>query len=238
MVHGGRSGLPVENRPETVYSLRAEGLSKAAALAQVHQLPGRSLHIPGIGRNIELSEKSIKVTDRRMFTSEGQLRDDFRHLENVTPTPVAAESSNAAQSSNTTQSADAGESTPFTPPATAPARRAEEETPAQSAPEVPALRTAPGYPEAEGQRAPQFMDLVGLLAEPASLYLRQAQAARSGDLRAVSEASQNLELSKMHIDLLVVLREKSATNLAAQELAMIDDVIYRLQMAFSQLQGE
>ena len=161
------------------------------------------------------SEKSLKVTDRRMFTPEGQLRDDFRHLEDVEPRDTA-EAAAAPEEEE------------------APPTAATEAPPAE---EVPPLRTAPDYPES-GQRGPQFMDLLSMLAEPASLYLRQAHAAQAGDLRAVSEASQNLEMARLHIDLLVVLREKSASNLASQELAMIDDVVFRLQQAYTQAQGE
>jgi hypothetical protein len=174
-----------------------------------------------------LSDKRIKVTDRRMFTAEGQLREDYRHLEDVEP-QAAAPSSSVAEEQSVAETALASE----------PAMDGNAEASAGAAPEVPAMRTAPGYAPAEDQQGPQFMDLVGLLAEPASLYLRQAQAARSGDLRAVSESSKNLELARMHIDLLTVLRQRTANNLTAQEFAMIDDVVYRLQLAFTQIQGE
>ena len=164
-----------------------------------------------LAREVEVSEKSLKVTDRRMFTADGSLRDDYRYLEESPPPVAVAEEPEEVV--------------------------AEPEAPA--APEkkdVPELRQAAGYASEDG-RKPQVMDLISMLAEPASLYLREAHAAQSGDLRAVSQAGQNLELARLHIDLLVVLREKTASNLESQELAMLDDIIYRLQMAFVQAQG-
>lgn len=175
-----------------------------------------------------MSENSIKVTDRRMFTPEGQLREDYRHLEDVAPHKEPEPDAPPPEV----------ETPPAEPAAAAAAVAVAAAAAAAETREVPALRTAPGYPEGDGQRGPQFMDLISMLAEPASLYLRQAHAAKAGDLRAVSEASQNLELAHLHIDLMVVLREKSASNLADQELAMLDDVIFRLQQAFTQAQGD
>jgi hypothetical protein len=146
-----------------------------------------------------------------MFTADGSLRDDYRYLEEAPPPVAVAEQPEEAES-------------PDPAPAAPPAK------------DVPELRQAAGYGEEEG-RKPQMMDLISMLAEPASHYLREAHAAQSGDLRAVSQASQSLELARLHIDLLVVLRGKTASNLESQELAMIDDVIYRLQMAYVQAQG-
>ena len=149
-----------------------------------------------------------------MFTADGQLRDEYQHLEDQAE---VNENEEAAEPIDTSPSQEPEE--PAAPPVA----------------EAPPLREAAGYPT-DGERQPQFMDLVGMLAEPASLYLREAQMARGGELRAVSKASQNLEMARLHIDLLKVLREKSAVNVDRQELAMLDDVIYRLQMAFVQAQ--
>lgn len=157
-----------------------------------------------------MSEESLKVTDRRMFNADGQLRDEFSHVEATEPQPTAVP-----------------EPTPAPEP----------EEPVAKAPEIPPLREVPGYPAPSESQGPRFLDLIGLLAEPASLYLKEAQGAQSGELRAVSQAAQNLELARLHIDLLVVLREKSAAQLDLQERAMLDDVIYRLRMTYVQIQG-
>ncbi len=79
------------------------------------------------------------------------------------------------------------------------------------------------------------MDLIGLLAEPASLYLREAGAAGAGTLASDSKNQQSLELARLHIDLLAVLQQKTAGNLGGQEKAMLDDVVYRLQMGYVEM---
>ena len=84
-------------------------------------------------------------------------------------------------------------------------------------------------PEPEPDR-PAFIDLVRLLAEHTSIYLQQA-AVPDGDQR------QHLELAKLHIDLLGVLKDKTAGNLDAQEQALIDDALYQLRMAFAGQRG-
>lgn len=81
------------------------------------------------------------------------------------------------------------------------------------------------------------MDLIGMLAEPASLYLREASAGRGGDLRSASKTDQNLQLAQVHIDLLGVLRSKSVSQLEPAERQMLDDVIFRLQSGFVQIQS-
>ena len=88
-----------------------------------------------------------------------------------------------------------------------------------------------------GAAQPGFFDLVGMIAEPAGIYLREASMGRSGELRAATQQDQNLQLAKLHIDLLGVLREKSAPQLEARELAALDDLLVRLQTGFVQIQG-
>ena len=78
---------------------------------------------------------------------------------------------------------------------------------------------------------PGFFDLVGLLAEPASVYLRDARAGNP------QTAAQSLELASLHIDLLGVLKDKTRNNLAHDEAAMLEDVIYQLRSAFVETRG-
>ena len=72
---------------------------------------------------------------------------------------------------------------------------------------------------------------MGLLAEPVSMYLREAQAAGPG------AAAQSLELARLHIDLLGVLQEKTQGNLSSEEKAMLDDVVFRLRGGYVGLRG-
>lgn len=152
----------------------------------------------------------MKVTDRRLFTTDGELKDEFRHLENaevpdVAARPVTEEESSAA--------------------------------PVKPAVEVPDAPDVPGYPAADSAtQQPTFFDLVSMIAEPASIYLREASMGRSGELRAASQQEQNLQLARLHIDLLAVLRDKAAPQLDDRELATLDDLLVRLKSGFVQIQ--
>lgn len=152
----------------------------------------------------------IKVTDKRMFTPDGRLREG-----------VDAEESSAAESA---------------PPPAGPAESAAggPAAPADRAPE------GPGEPPPSGPRlelpgsppglAPTFYDLIGVLAEPISLYL--------GDLALPDgQTAENLEMARLHIDLLDLLRQRTAGNLTVQEKAVLEDLLYRLRLRYVQKRG-
>ena len=79
-----------------------------------------------------------------MFTPDGELREEFRHM-----------SEGAAKESSA-------------PP---------EHRPPEPARQDPPAAAPPGTAEREHPGSPGFFDLVGLLAEPASIYLREARNA-------------------------------------------------------------
>lgn len=151
----------------------------------------------------------MKVTDRRLFNPDGEIRDEYRQeiedREAAPPEPVA-------------------EPAEVQPP-----------EPSQPAPALEPLPEVEGYP-APSPQGPTFFELIGLIAEPASIYLREASMGRSGELRAAQQQEQNLELARLHIDLLGVLRERTAGQLDAREQGMLDDLIQRLRMGFVQIQ--
>jgi hypothetical protein len=153
-------------------------------------------------------EKQIKVTDKRMFTPEGDLREEYRFLsEKATAAPPA-------------------EPAPAAPPA-ASAPPPQSAGPTGSAgsesPEMPSL-DFPGTPPGYG---PSFYDLVSMLAEPIPLYL--------GDMDLPDgQMVENLEMARLHIDLLDVLRQKTAGNLTAQEAAYLEDLLYRARVRYVQ----
>lgn len=160
----------------------------------------------------ENQSKRMKVTDRRMFTPEGELREEFRHLDGAAPSkpPPMADPPPAA---------DPAASRPTVPQ---PAPAAE-----------PTSGSIP--PEAElPPGGPGFLDLVSMLAEPAAVYLQQAQAATRGTISGDNQTAQALEIAKVHIDLLTVVKAKTHGNLDAQERAILDDAIFQLQRAFAQ----
>jgi hypothetical protein len=86
----------------------------------------------------------------------------------------------------------------------------------------------PGTPPGLG--APTFFDLISVLAEPAALYL--------GDVPLPDGSkAENLDLARFHIDLLDLLRQRTAPTLSVQERAVLDDLLYRLRMRYVQKRG-
>ncbi len=163
-----------------------------------------------------MSDRRVKVTDRRMFNLDGELRDEFRHLED-----------------DTAPAADTGEKADSPPAVAAPPPQGE----IAASPATPGAPAVEGYPDRSGAGGPGFLDLIGLLAEPASIYLREAADGSPGTMAGDSERDQHLELARLHIDLLEVLQHKTAGNLESQERAMLDDVIYRLRLGYVQTKG-
>ena len=169
--------------------------------------------------------KELKVTDQRIFTPEGDLRDEFQHLRDAPP-PAVEEAPVASEPVPPPQPA-----APPEPPRAAAAadpRSAGRREPPAAAPEPSPRLELPGTPPGYG--APTFYDLVAVLAEPASLYL--------GDIPLPDgQSAENLEMARLHIDLLDVLRQKTAANLGAQESAVLEDVLYRLRLRYVQKRG-
>jgi hypothetical protein len=164
-----------------------------------------------------VSDKTLKVTDKRMFTPDGRLREEYVDLENAPAPEPAAMPADVAPPAAVSPSSSP---TPPTPPASAgePSRGSEPAPPL----EIPT--SGPGMAQAS------FYDLVAVLAEPVSLYL--------GDLTLPDGGSaENLEMARLHIDLLAVLRQRTAGNLTAQESAALDDLLYRMRLRYVQKRG-
>lgn len=157
-------------------------------------------------------EKQIKVTDKRMFTPEGELREEYRFLAEKSTVAPAAE--------------------PAPAPA-APVAPVEAPPPAAAPPAPPPQGYEPAagppldFPEEEPGFGPSFYDLISMLAEPIPLYL--------GDMDLPNgQMVENLEMARLHIDLLDVLRQKTAGNLTAQEAAALEDLLYRARVRYVQ----
>lgn len=151
--------------------------------------------------------KEIKVIDKRMFTPEGELREEYR------------------------STGEEGKREPEPAPPREDAPR-EQAPPPQSRREPPA--GAGGRLEIpdmgpSGNR-PSFLDLVALLAEPVPVYLGDAKLPGGG-------SAEDPEMARLHIDLLDVLRQKTLGNLSAQESAFLEDLLYRLRLRFVQKRG-
>jgi hypothetical protein len=150
--------------------------------------------------------KEIKVTDKRMFTPEGELREEYRFL-----------------SEKSTPEADPA----APPPPPEPARpEPEPAAPRRAATLEMDMEDDPRFGPGPG---PGFYDLAAMLAEPAAIYLGDAPLPDG-------QWAENLEMARLHIDLLDVLRQKTAGNLSAQESAFLEDLLYRLRVRYVQKQ--
>ena len=153
-------------------------------------------------------KKEIKVTDKRMFLPDGKLREEYRFLDEKSTAEPAPEPPAAAE----VPAAEAREPEPA--PQWEPPRAA-----------GPAgWETSPLPADLEG---PSFFDLVAMLAEPVPIYLGDAPLPDGG-------SAENPEMARFHIDLLDVLRQKTAGSLTAEESAFLEDLLYRLRVRYVQ----
>lgn len=157
----------------------------------------------------------MKVTDRRMFDANGELREEFREELAGAEAPVTPEPIAESVAEPEPRLAEPAEPTPAA------------STPA---PETGGRRPPIEIPGAPPGLGPSFYDLLGVLADPIPLYLGDAALP---DGRKV----ENLEMARLHIDLLDVLRQKTAGNLTSQELAVLEDFLYRARMRYVQKRG-
>jgi hypothetical protein len=171
-----------------------------------------------------LSSSEIKVSDKRMFTADGQLKEEYQFLESEADGPAP----------ETPQAESSKPESPRDPQPPQPAAREERQPPAASpGPAPPPAREAPhlelpaSHLEPGG---PTFFDLLALLAEPASVYL--------GDVPLPGgQSAQDLDLARFHIDLLALLKDRTTGNLTAEEAAVLEDLVYQLRMRYVQKRG-
>lgn len=86
-----------------------------------------------------------------------------------------------------------------------------------------------------GEMAQRFIEFVMMQAQNAALFLGQIPNPQTG------KGEVNLPLAKLFIDQLVMIRSKTRGNLSNDELAVLNNAISNLQMAFvevSQKQGK
>lgn len=77
-----------------------------------------------------------------------------------------------------------------------------------------------------GEMAQQFIEFVMMQAQNAALFLGQFPNPQTG------KAEVNLEVARMFIDQLVMIREKTRGNLSSDESSVLASAISGLQMAF------
>ncbi|MGD8328787.1 MAG: DUF1844 domain-containing protein [Acidobacteriota bacterium] len=177
----------------------------------------------------------IKVTDRRKFTMDGDLRPsatDARDAERGgEASPSAAPSE---EPSPTPHSEPAAEADPSSAPAEESAVSSESPESPPSAAET-AGAAAAGDAGGPSGPAPSIADLPrdftafveGMYLE-AMLYLGALPDPRTGD------TAEDLDMAKYKIDLLGMIQEKTRDNLTDDEAQQLEDVLYQLRMFFVQ----
>lgn len=156
----------------------------------------------------------MKVTDRRMFTDDGELREEYRFLEQQKAggaAPAAEQPPPVAEPDNAASAAEARASG---------ADQAASARPSRGAGAAEAPRMPP-----RGGQSPGFMDLVAVLAEPIAFLLGDAQLPDG-------QSAQDLPRARLHIDLLAVLQEKTRGNVSEQETAVLEDLLAQLRMRY------
>ncbi len=156
----------------------------------------------------------MKVTDRRMFTDDGELREEYRFLEQQKAGGAAPAAEQPPPVAEPDSAASAGE---------ARASGAEQAASAEPPPGSGAAE-APRMPP-HGAQSPGFMDLVAVLAEPIAFLLGDAQLPDG-------QSAQDLPRARLHIDLLAVLQEKTRGNVSEQETAVLEDLLAQLRMRY------
>lgn len=175
-----------------------------------------------------MSDEGMKITDKRMFTPEGELREEYRFLEERAQEGGAE----AEEKAEGRPEADArAAERPPEPHLEGPGPRTEPPRDAPPGPGGPGARPSPEVEGFDTERpageGPAFFDLLGVLAEPVPFYLGDAQL-------PTGESGENLEAARFYIDLLEVLREKTAGNLEPREADALEDLLYRLRLRYVQ----
>lgn len=153
----------------------------------------------------------MKVTDRRMFTDDGELREEYRFLEQQKAGTAAGKPPSVAPEDTAASASGA--------PADGPEQAASATPPPRSE-----TADAPQMPP-HGAQSPGFMDLVAVLAEPIAFLLGDAQLPDG-------QSAQDLPRARLHIDLLAVLQEKTRGNVPEQETALLEDLLAQLRMRY------
>lgn len=174
-----------------------------------------------------MTDENLKITDKRMFTPDGELREEYRHLEESRAAAPPPEENRAVAG----EEAPAPEE-PSSPSAEAQRGEAADERPAAAVSDPPPAADA-AQPERErspatpgsASRTVVFEDLVGLLAEHAAISLGDAPLPDG-------QSMLDLRVAQMHIDLLDVLREKTKGNLTEQQASLLEDLLYRLRLVY------
>lgn len=183
------------------------------------------------------NESTFTVTDRRKFTSEGEVRPDApREEETFTPTPAATET--RVQESNVKEfpkrPVDAPEAAQE--PAEEDAVTADEKS-ASAAAYKESLENLDqrlaGEMKEQGRSPKDFEMTFEKLA--ASLYTTALMQLGLDPQSGQVKYQPDIIAARQTIDMLSILQEKTKGNLDAKESRLLDSVLYELRMAYIEI---
>jgi len=155
--------------------------------------------------------KGFKVTDRRKFTSEGELRNEEEAAAATERSPRVEQAPEAVSPRPTLEA-----------PAAPPPRPVQAYQEAQPAPPARDAQTT----TAEVPSELSFLDLVSMLATNALVQLGEVPDPGSG------EKIENLRAAQDMISFLEMLQKKTQGNLDENEEEALEQIVYDLRMRF------
>ena len=166
----------------------------------------------------EKKDSGFTVSDRRLFTSEGELRRDVPEETTETPDRKASGSTAAPDAPVTSQSTD-----PEVPPPTAAEVKAQADAYQKSSKDLDARVELSGHSAKDLEIT--FERFLASLYMTAMLQLGLMHE-QGGQPRI------DLIAARQTIDTLGLLQEKTKGNLTAQEEGFLQNVLYELRMAY------
>ena len=173
-------------------------------------------------------QESFTVTDRRLFTSEGELRREISEEEVSTSKPVAAEAkvapiAPAASAANPAAGAPSGIDSSVPPPPTAAEQKEQADAYHKSAKELDARVELSGHSAKEMEMT--FERFMASLYMTAMLQLGLMQEERG-------QPHIDLLGARQTVDTLGLLAEKTKGNLTPAEDNFLKNCLYELRMAY------
>ena len=172
----------------------------------------------------EKKQDSFTVTDRRLFTSDGELRKEVSEEEIATskPAPVAPPPHQSAETTSPEQSAGTLDSS-VSPPPTAAEQKEQADAYRKSAKELDARVELSGHSAKEMEMT--FERFMASLYMTSMLQLGLMQEERG-------QPRIDLLGARQTIDTLSLLAEKTKGNLTATEENFLQNCLYELRMAY------
>jgi hypothetical protein len=172
----------------------------------------------------EKKQDSFTVTDRRLFTSDGELRKEVSEEEIATskPAPVAPPPPQSAETTSPEQSAGTLDSS-VPPPPTAAEQKEQADAYRKSAKELDARVELSGHSAKEMEMT--FERFMASLYMTSMLQLGLMQEERG-------QPRIDLLGARQTIDTLSLLAEKTKGNLTAAEENFLQNCLYELRMAY------